>query len=98
MLMSATYRGKPAGSFADMSIYSFHPVKSITTGEGGAVVTDNPEYALLVKLFRTHGITKDAVHLKNKKEGGWYMEQRALKVGMAPLSGACRRRKAPRSF
>jgi len=76
--LGATYRGKPAGSFADMSIYSFHPVKSITTGEGGAVVTDNPEYARLVKLFRTHGITKDAVHLKNKKEGGWYMEQHAL--------------------
>lgn len=76
--LGATYKGKPAGSFADMSIYSFHPVKSITTGEGGAVVTDNPEYARLVRLFRTHGITKDAAHLKNKKEGGWYMEQQAL--------------------
>ena len=76
--LGATYRGKPAGSFADMSIYSFHPVKSITTGEGGAVVTDNPEYARLARLFRSHGITKDATHLKNKKEGGWYMEQHAL--------------------
>ena len=76
--LGATYKGKPAGSFADMSIYSFHPVKSITTGEGGAVVTDNPEYARLVRLFRSHGITKDVAHLKNKKEGGWYMEQQAL--------------------
>lgn len=76
--LGATYQGKPAGSVADMSIYSFHPVKSITTGEGGAVVTNNPEYARLVKLFRSHGITKDAAHLKNKKEGGWYMEQHAL--------------------
>src|SRR3989344_2554739 len=54
--LGAMYHGKPAGCIADMSIYSFHPVKSITTGEGGAVVTDNPEYARLVKLFRTHGI------------------------------------------
>ena len=76
--LGATYKGKPAGCIADMSIYSFHPVKSITTGEGGAVVTDNPEYARLVKLFRTHGITKDAAYLKNKKEGGWYMEQHSL--------------------
>ncbi len=76
--LGATYQGKPAGSFADMSTYSFHPVKSITTGEGGAVVTDNPEYVRLVKLFRSHGITKDAAHLKNKKEGGWYMEQQSL--------------------
>ena len=76
--LGATYKGKPAGSIADMSIYSFHPVKSITTGEGGAVVTDNPEYARLIKLFRSHGITKDAAYLKNKKEGGWYMEQQAL--------------------
>src|SRR3990167_1696355 len=70
--LGATYHGKPAGCIAGMSIYSFHPVKSITTGEGGAVVTDNHEYARLVKLFRTHGITKDASYLKNKKEGGWY--------------------------
>jgi len=76
--LGATYHGKPAGCIAGMSIYSFHPVKSITTGEGGAVVTDNHEYARLVKLFRTHGITKDASYLKNKKEGGWYMEQHSL--------------------
>ncbi len=74
----ATYRGKPAGSFADMSIYSFHPVKSITTGEGGAVMTNNHEYARLVKLFRTHGITKDSAYLKQKSKGVWYMEQRVL--------------------
>jgi len=76
--LGAMYHGKPAGCIADMSIYSFHPVKSITTGEGGAVVTDNPEYARLVKLFRSHGIIKDAAYLKNKKEGGWYMEQHSL--------------------
>ncbi|OGC86107.1 UDP-4-amino-4,6-dideoxy-N-acetyl-beta-L-altrosamine transaminase [Candidatus Adlerbacteria bacterium RIFCSPHIGHO2_02_FULL_54_18] len=76
--LGARFRGRPAASGADMSIFSFHPVKSITTGEGGAVVTDNPEYARLVRLFRSHGITKDAGHLKNKKEGGWYMEQQAL--------------------
>lgn len=76
--LGARYRDKPAGSIADMSIYSFHPVKSITTGEGGAVVTDNPKYAYLVKLFRSHGITKDLAYLKRKGEGEWYMEMQTL--------------------
>ncbi len=76
--LGAMYRGVPAGSIADMSIYSFHPVKSITTGEGGAVVTNNPEYARLVRLFRNHGITKDPLHLENKNAGGWYMEMHSL--------------------
>lgn len=76
--LGATYRGKPAGGIADMSIYSFHPVKSITTAEGGAVVTNNPKYAQSIKLFRSHGITKDPSRLRRKGEGGWYMEMRAL--------------------
>lgn len=76
--LGAKYRGKPAGSIADMSIYSFHPVKSITTGEGGAVVTDNPEYARLVKLFRNHGISKDAKTFVRKMHGAWYQEMHEL--------------------
>lgn len=76
--LGARHGGKPAGSYADMTTYSFHPVKSITTGEGGAVVTDNAEYARLVRLLRSHGITKKKVSLKRKGEGGWYMEQQAL--------------------
>ena len=76
--LGARYKGKPAGSFADMTTYSFHPVKSITTGEGGAVVTNNAEYARLVRLFRTHGITKESAALEHKDEGGWYMEMQTL--------------------
>ncbi|MEK7613221.1 MAG: UDP-4-amino-4,6-dideoxy-N-acetyl-beta-L-altrosamine transaminase [Patescibacteria group bacterium] len=76
--LGARYRGKPAAAWADMAIYSFHPVKSITTAEGGAVVTNNAEYAERVKLFRSHGITKDTSRLEHADEGGWYMEQQAL--------------------
>lgn len=76
--LGARYQGKSAGGVADMTTYSFHPVKSITTGEGGAVVTNNAEYARLVRLFRTHGITKETVALEKKNVGGWYMEMREL--------------------
>ena len=55
----ASYHGKKIGTFADMTIFSFHPVKPITTGEGGAVVTDDPELAARLKLLRTHGISRD---------------------------------------
>jgi UDP-4-amino-4,6-dideoxy-N-acetyl-beta-L-altrosamine transaminase len=59
--LGASYQGKKVGSFAaDMTIFSFHPVKPITTGEGGAVVTDNPDLAEKLSLLRTHGIDKGA--------------------------------------
>ncbi|MDO9057199.1 MAG: UDP-4-amino-4,6-dideoxy-N-acetyl-beta-L-altrosamine transaminase [Sulfuricurvum sp.] len=50
--------GKKIGSFSDMTIFSFHAIKPITTGEGGAVVTDNEAYANALRLFRSHGIMK----------------------------------------
>lgn len=50
--------GQKIGSFADMTIFSFHAIKPITTGEGGAVVTDNEEFARLLRLFRSHGVVK----------------------------------------
>jgi UDP-4-amino-4,6-dideoxy-L-N-acetyl-beta-L-altrosamine transaminase len=50
--------GKKIGSFADMTVFSFHAIKPITTGEGGAVVTDNESYAKALRLFRSHGIVK----------------------------------------
>lgn len=50
--------GKKIGSFSDMSIFSFHAIKPITTGEGGAVLTDNKEYAQKLRRFRSHGIVK----------------------------------------
>lgn len=54
--LGARYRGRPVGSLADMTVFSFHPAKLATSGEGGAVVTDNIEYAERLKRFRHHGI------------------------------------------
>ncbi|MBI2406647.1 MAG: UDP-4-amino-4,6-dideoxy-N-acetyl-beta-L-altrosamine transaminase [Candidatus Harrisonbacteria bacterium] len=76
--LGATLRGKRIGGIADMTVFSFHPVKSITTGEGGAVLTNNKRYADALRMFRTHGITKDAALLKRKPEGAWYYEMQQL--------------------
>ncbi|HDL77540.1 MAG TPA: aminotransferase class I/II-fold pyridoxal phosphate-dependent enzyme, partial [Lentisphaerae bacterium] len=57
--LGARYRGRPVGSLADMTVFSFHPVKHITTGEGGMVVTDHEEWARRLRMFRNHGITRD---------------------------------------
>ncbi len=57
--LGARYRGRPVGSLADMTVFSFHPVKHITTGEGGMVVTDREDWARRLRMFRTHGITRD---------------------------------------
>jgi UDP-4-amino-4,6-dideoxy-N-acetyl-beta-L-altrosamine transaminase len=65
------------GTYADLSIFSFHPVKHIAAGEGGMVTTNNKElYNKLIQL-RTHGITKDAEQLQ-ENHGGWYYEMQAL--------------------
>ena len=58
--LGAEYDGKKMGNFADMTIFSFHPVKLITTGEGGAVVTNNAEFYEKLKILRNHGIDKGA--------------------------------------
>lgn len=65
-------------SFSDITVFSFHPVKIITTGEGGAITTNNEEISNKVKLLRSHGITKDNKLFFNKKEGEWYYEQQYL--------------------
>jgi len=75
--LGAEYKGKKVGSLADMTILSFHPVKAITTGEGGMVLTNYEEYHERLQIFRTHGITKDPVKLK-KNEGPWYYEMQEL--------------------
>lgn len=67
--LGASYRGKKIGSLADMTTLSFHPVKSITTGEGGAVLTNNSAYAKTLRLFRTHGVRKGIA-----KHPAWYHE------------------------
>ncbi len=71
------YKDKPAASQADMSILSFHPVKSITTGEGGMVLTNDKTYFERLCVFRTHGIEKDPKKL-TVNEGPWYHEQQHL--------------------
>lgn len=58
--LGATYKGRPAGSLADLNCFSFHPVKHITTGEGGMVTTNSAKFAQRLRDFRTHGITRDA--------------------------------------
>ena len=57
--LGAEYHGKRLGTFADMTIFSFHPVKPITTGEGGAVVTDDSTLAARLRLLRSHGIDRE---------------------------------------
>lgn len=66
----ATYKGRPVGSLADITALSFHPVKPITTGEGGAVVTHVHQMAHRAKRFRTHGISREPSEM-NANEGPW---------------------------
>lgn len=72
------YKGKPTGSIADMTTFSFHPVKTVTAGEGGAVTTDSEELYRKLILFRTHGITRDPAQMSREPEGPWYYEQTML--------------------
>ena len=69
------YRGAPAGSMADMTCFSFHPVKTVTAGEGGAVTTnDSGKYHRLLRL-RAHGITRNRQEMAHPTEARWYNEQ-----------------------
>jgi len=70
--LGATYKGRNVGTLADMTVFSFHPVKHITTGEGGMVTTDDPELAERVRVFRNHGITSD--HRERERCGSWFYE------------------------
>lgn len=63
--------------YADLTVFSFHPVKHIATGEGGAITTNNKELYDKVNLYRTHGITKDPALLQ-ENHGGWYYEMQEL--------------------
>lgn len=72
--VGAEYKGKKIGSLSDMTEFSFHPVKHITCGEGGMVTTNREDLYEKLKLFRTHGITRDEKFL-HKVDGPWYYEQ-----------------------
>ncbi len=70
--LGAEYKGKSVGGICDMTVFSFHPVKHITTGEGGMVTTDDDETAARLKRFRNHGIEGDA--RQRQAKGQWYYE------------------------
>ncbi len=78
--LGAAYEGKPVGACdrSDMAILSFHPVKHVATGEGGAVLTNREDLRDRLRLLRSHGITRDKALLERKDEGGWYYEMQAL--------------------
>lgn len=75
--LGSEYKGRKVGSQADMVEFSFHPVKPVTTAEGGVITTDNEELYKKMMVFRTHGITRDQSELK-ENHGPWYHEQQHL--------------------
>jgi len=76
--LGASYKGKKIGSLSDMTVFSFHPVKHITTGEGGIITTDSKELFEKLVMFRNHGITKNVGKFSNSNEGDWFYEQQFL--------------------
>lgn len=72
--LGSVYKGKKVGTLSDMTTFSFHPVKPITTGEGGMIVTDNEELYQKMMLFRSHGITRDE-NLMTRNDGPWFYQQ-----------------------
>ena len=69
------YNGQPIGSIADMTTFSFHPVKTITAGEGGAVTTNDPVLYQKLVLAHAHGITRDRSQMVHPTDDPWYYEQ-----------------------
>ena len=78
--LGGRYRRYPIGSctFSDITIFSLHPVKIITSAEGGIATTNSPKYAKKMQMLKSHGITKDPNNFERKKQGGWYYEQQIL--------------------
>lgn len=77
-VIGTKYRDRMNGSIADMTTFSFHPVKTVTGGEGGAVLTDSEEYYEKLLLYRSHGITRKESLMEHTPDGPWYYEQVAL--------------------
>lgn len=75
--LGADYKGKRIGGISDMTTFSFHPVKQITTGEGGMIVTNRKDLYDKLILYRSHGITRDP-ELMSVNEGAWYYQQLGL--------------------
>lgn len=70
--LGAEYRSRRVGTLADLTVFSFHPVKHITTGEGGMIMTNDAELANRMRVFRNHGITTD--HRQRSESGSWFYE------------------------
>src|SRR5580704_13259672 len=85
--LGAEYRGRRAGSIAHMTVFSFHPVKHLTTGEGGMVTTDHPVYAETLRRFRNHGISSDA--RQRQSAGQWHYEMVLLGFNYRLTDVAC---------
>ena len=77
-VIGTKYRGIPNGNIADITTFSFHPVKTITGGEGGAVLTNSEEFYKKALLYRSHGITHDPAMMEHESDGPWYYEQVGL--------------------
>lgn len=75
--LGSEYKGKKIGTLSDMTTFSFHPVKPITTGEGGMIVTNDENFYKRLCLFRSHGITRDE-SLMTRNEGPWFYQQLEL--------------------
>lgn len=78
--LGARYHDEPTGNgrYSDITVFSFHPVKIITTGEGGMAMTNDPALAKTMRLLRSHGITREAEDFINEPDGPWYYEQQML--------------------
>lgn len=78
--VGATYAGKPVGcgSLADITVFSFHPVKVVTSAEGGMALTNDDGLADAMRLFRSHGMTREPSQMIGETQGPWYYEQVAL--------------------
>jgi perosamine synthetase len=85
--LGAEYKGRQVGSVAHMTVFSFHPVKHITTGEGGMVTTDNPKFAETLRRFRNHGISSEA--RQRQSAGQWHYEMVLLGFNYRLTDIAC---------
>lgn len=85
--LGAEYKGRRVGGISHMTVFSFHPVKHITTGEGGMVTTNDAELARRLRIFRSHGIDSDA--RQRQMEGQWYYEMVALGYNYRLTDIAC---------
>ena len=89
------YNGQPVGSIGDMTCFSFHPVKTVTSGEGGAITTNDPELFRKLKLASQHGIVRNADEFVHEADGIWYYEMQELgfnyRLAGLGISQACGR-------